>query len=116
MNIIKQKRISSDINKALCEIILEETRDSLLKNITITGCEVTNDLSYCKVYFTTFDQDNMKNIEKELNDETAGYLRTKLASKIELRHTPRLVFKYDTSIEYGNNIENIIRKIHEDEK
>ena len=54
MNNIKQKRISSDINKALCEIILEESRDSVLKNITITGCEVTNDLSFCKVFFTFF--------------------------------------------------------------
>lgn len=45
MNLVKQKRISSNIQKALCEIILEESHDSILKNITITACEVTNDLS-----------------------------------------------------------------------
>ena len=39
MNLVKQKRISSNIQKALCEIILEESHDSVLKNITITACE-----------------------------------------------------------------------------
>ena len=47
-------------------------------------------------------------IEKELNDSTAGFLRTKLAGKIELRHIPKIRFKYDESIAYGNNIDNLL--------
>lgn len=113
MNQIKQKRISNDINKALCEIILEESRDSVLKNITITGCEVTNDLSFCKVFFTSLSDCDTKKLEKELNDTTSDYLRKMLASKVELRHTPKLIFKYDNSIAYGNKIEKIIQEIHE---
>ena len=54
-----------------------------------------------------------KQIEKELNDSTAGFLRTKLAGKIELRHIPKIRFKYDESIAYGNNIDNLLNKIHE---
>ena len=108
MNQVKQKRISSNIQKALCEIILEESRDSILKAITITACEVTNDLSFCKVYFTS--------LEKELNDSTAKYLRGRLSSKIEIRNTPELIFKYDESIEYGNNIEKILANIHKEEQ
>ena len=69
MNQVKQKRISSNIQKALCEIILEESRDSILKAITITACEVTNDLSFCKVYFTSLEQDDHKNLEKELEEK-----------------------------------------------
>lgn len=114
MNNVKQKRISNNINKTLCEIILEEARDSLLKQITITGCDVTNDLSFCKVYFTSLNDENTKMLEKELNDSTASYLRAKLSEKIELRHTPKLVFKYDNSIAYGDNIERIINKLHEE--
>ena len=52
-------------------------------------------------------------IEKNLNDDTAGFLRTKLAGKIELRHIPKIRFKYDDSIAYGNNIDQLINKIHE---
>ena len=60
------------------------------------------------------DEDK-KLIEKDLNDETASYLRTELASKIDVRHTPKIRFIYDTSIEYGTNIEKKIQEIHEKE-
>jgi len=116
MKDIKQKRISSNIYKALNEIILEETRDELLSKITLTGCEVTNDLSFCKVYFTSLIDNDTASLEKELNDNTAKYLRGRLANKIEIRNTPMLIFKYDKSIEYGNNIESIIKRIHEEDK
>lgn len=116
MNLVKQKRISSNIQKALGEIILEESHDSILKNITITACEVTNDLSFCKVFFTSLNDADTKSLERELNDDTAKYLRGKLASKIEIRNTPKLIFKYDNSIAYGNNIEKILARIKEEEK
>jgi ribosome-binding factor A len=113
MNQIKLKRIGSEINQILCEIVLEEAHDSLLHSITITGVEVTNDLGLARVFFTsTLDMEH-KLIEKNLNDDTAGFLRTKLAGKIELRHIPKIRFKYDDSIAYGNNIDTILSKIHE---
>ena len=113
MNQIKLKRIGSEINQILCEIVLEEAHDSLLHSITITGVEVTNDLGLARVFFTsTLDMEH-KLIEKNLNDDTAGFLRTKLAGKIELRHIPKIRFKYDESIAYGNNIDSILSKIHE---
>lgn len=113
MNQIKLKRIGSQIEKELSNICLLEAHDSLLHKINITGVEVTNDLSLAKVFFTTIVEQDHKKLEKELNDDTAGYLRTKIASRIEIRHTPKLRFVYDESIEYGDNIEKIINEIHE---
>ena len=115
MNQIKLKRINSEILKCLSNIIFEEAKDSLLKEITITDCETSNDLSYCKVYFTSMLEKDHKEFERELNDDTSSFLRSKLAESINLRNIPKLVFKYDESIEYGNNIESIIKKIHESE-
>lgn len=113
MNQIKVKKIGAHIVNELSSICLLEAHDSILKNINITGCDVTSDLSFAYVYFTTHLNKDPKEIEKELNDDTAGYLRTKLANTIEIRHTPKLIFKYDNSIEYGMNIEHIIKEIHE---
>ena len=113
MNQIKVKRIGSDIQRVLSNICYEEAHDSLLHTITITGVEVTNDLSLARVYFTSTSDMDIKQLEKELNDDTAGYLRTELASKIDVRHTPKIRFVFDKSIEYGNNIEKKIKEIHE---
>ena len=50
----KIARIASDIQRYLGDILINEVNDEILKHITITGCDLTNDLSYCKVYFTSF--------------------------------------------------------------
>ncbi len=114
MNSIKQKKLSSEIQKALMEIIFNEAKDELLRSITITSCAITNDMSFCRVFFTSLIERDHKAMEKELNDDTASFLRSKLANYIDIRTTPELMFKYDNSIEYGDNIERIINKIHEE--
>lgn len=107
----KIKRLASDIQRYLGEIFINETNDEIFKEITITGCDVTNDLSFCKVYFTSILDTDIKTLEKELN-EAAPFLRGKLSAKIEVRHTPELKFVYDKSISYGEKIEKIIEKIN----
>ncbi len=113
MNQIKLKRIGSEIAQELSKICATEAHDELLKSITITGTEITNDLGLCKVFFTTPLDRNHKSIEKDLNDETAGYLRTLIANRIDIRHTPKLRFVFDESIDYGTKIEKLIEEIHE---
>ena len=106
----KTDRIASDIQKYINEIILTEARDEILKSVTITGCKVTNDLSFCKVYFTSLLEMDKKQLEKELN-EAGPFLRGRLSEKLDIRHTPTLTFCYDESIEYGEKIENIIKNL-----
>ena len=105
------KRIEIDIEKNIPIIIQRELTDELVKSITITGCELTHDMSFCKVYFTTILDIDHKKIEKEVN-EASPVIRGKLAKMMEIRNTPALRFQYDESIEYGNKIESIINKLN----
>ena len=111
MNQIKLKKIGAQIANELSSICLFEANDSLLKKITITGCEVSNDLSYAKVFFTSLIDTDTKILERELNDSTAGYLRSELAHRLDLRKTPELRFKYDESLAYGNHISEVIENL-----
>ena len=112
MNQIKLKRIASQIVREVSDILNNVARDRMMHTVTITGCDVSSDLSYAKIYFTCVLDIEKKDIEKEL-EEASGYVRKELADRIELRHIPKLVFKFDESVEYGNHIENILDKIHE---
>ena len=103
----KIARIASDIQRYLGDILINEVNDEILKHITITGCDLTNDLSYCKVYFTSFDNLDIKSLEKEVN-EAAPFIRG-------IRHTPELKFVFDKSIAYGEKIEAIIKSIDKGE-
>ena len=111
----KIAKISSDMMRVISSILFEEARDEILKTITITGCKVSNDLSYAKVYFTSLSDMDKKTLEKEVN-EAAPFIRGLVAEKLDLRHTPELTFIFDDSIEYANRIESIIKEIHEENK
>lgn len=110
----KIAKISSDMMRVISEIIFSEARDDILKTITITGCKVSRDLSYAKVYFTSLSDMDKKALEKEVN-EAAPFIRGLVAEKLDLRHTPELEFVFDNSIEYANRIEKIIASIHEND-
>ncbi|MBE6140999.1 MAG: 30S ribosome-binding factor RbfA [Firmicutes bacterium] len=106
----KIARISAQVSRAISEIIANEIRDEILKSVTITGCVVTKDLSYAKIYFTSLSKLPKEEIEKELN-EASHFIRGHLSGKVDLRHTPELKFIYDESIEYGEKIERLLKEI-----
>ena len=107
----KIERIASDIARNISDILANEANDSLLKTITITSCKVTNDLSFCKVYFTSLSDLDRKTLEKELN-EASPYIRGKVSERVDIRHTPEIKFIYDESIEYGKKIDDIISSLN----
>jgi len=107
---VKNERVNSNMQRELSYILNNEVKNPNIKFITITAVDVTSDLSYAKVYFTTLG-DNKETL-KALKS-AKGFIRRTLADRIELRHIPDLEFIYDESIEYGKKIEEIIEEIHE---
>ena len=111
---VKIDRLNNLVLAELSKIIFKEIKNPIIKKVNLTAVEITNDLSFAKVYFTCMNEDKDKVLE-EL-ESAKGFLRTKLADVIDIRHTPELVFSYDNSIEYGMNIEKIIKNIHDKEE
>ena len=114
-NNIRIKRLIHAFMEEISMILMEEVRDEDLKFVTITGCDITNDLSYAKVYFTVLDKDKKEKVLEDINN-AASFIRGKLSERIEIRHTPELKFIYDDSIEYGEKIEKIIDKLHKEKQ
>ena len=85
---VKIDRLNNLFLAELSNIIFKEIKNPIIKTVTLTAVEITNDLSFAKVYFTCMDADKDKVLE-EL-EEAKGFLRTKLANTIEIRHTPEL--------------------------
>lgn len=108
---IKIERLNHTFQEEISMILMTEIKDEEIKFVTITDVDITNDLSFAKVYFTVLDTTKK---EQTLNAliKAAPFIRTKLAERIEIRHTPELKFYFDTSIEYGNHIEQIIKDIN----
>lgn len=115
MENIRIERLESTFQEEISMILMTEVRDEDLRFVTITGCDITNDLSFAKVYFTVLDVTRKKDVTESLN-KASSFIRGRLSEKIEIRHTPELKFVYDESIAYGEKIENILEEIHEKEQ
>lgn len=111
---VKTKKIGSMFTREISRIILEEIKNPNIKFVTLTGCDVTNDLSFAKVYFTCLNRDKKEETEKALN-KAADYIEIELSKNIKIRKMPQISFHYDTSIEYGENIEKKLQELKEKE-
>lgn len=109
---LKIERLNHAFQEEISMILMREIKDKTLQFVTITGVETTSDLSFAKVYYTVLDEDKKEAVAETLK-KTSPFIRSKLASRVEVRHTPELKFIYDKSIGYGEHIEKIIEKIHE---
>ena len=109
---IKIDRLNSVFEKEISKILATEVKNPEVKFVTITGCEITNDLSVAKVYFTVFDENKKDMVTKAL-DKSKSFIRGEISKKVDIRHTPEIRFVFDESVEYGKKIDSIIDKIHE---
>ena len=112
---VKIERLESSFVKEISYILMQEIKDDDIKFVTITDCEITNDLSFAKVYFTVLNESKKESTIKALN-HAKYFIRGQLSKRVQMRHTPELTFVFDESIEYGNHIEKIIEKINEEDK
>ncbi|MGF7048788.1 ribosome-binding factor A [Paenibacillus sp. DS2015] len=112
---IRTGRVGEQIKKELSQLVQSELKDPRIGFVTITGVEITNDLSQAKIYLSVLgDEDQKQNTLKAL-EKANGFLRSELGKRIRFRHTPELFFKIDESIAYGSHIEKLLGEIDKNE-
>lgn len=111
---VRIERIAEIIKKELSIILLRETNDPALGMTTITSVKVSGDLSLAKVYVSILDKERRSITLEHLNN-AKGHFRSKLASRLRIRRTPELAFFIDDTLDYVENINKLIKKIHEND-
>lgn len=105
-------RIDEELKKELSQIISYELKNPEATGmISVTRVKITPDLKYAKVYVSIL---NSKNDEKTIEalKRSAGFIRSQIAKRVNLRITPELVFEKDDSMEYGMKIDSILKDLN----
>ena len=109
-------RVNEQIKKVVSQAInYELTNKKVTGMITVTRVNTTPDLRYSRIYISLFNCKNNAETVEGLN-ESEPFLRSRVASEINMRITPELVFKIDDSAEQGEKIDRIIDKIKKDDE
>lgn len=123
----RAQRIADQIQREIAVLIQLEVSDPRVGMVSVTGVDVSNDLAHAKIYITVLNslagdeqinsdtlsqpgaldqleiEENLKALKK-----ASGFLRTLLAKRLRLRVVPKLQFYYDSSIEQGQRLSDLI--------
>ena len=111
---LKTERVASVIKKCISEMLVTELSDPKIGFATITDVEVTNDLSFAKVYVTFLGKKERNDAGLEALKRAKGRIRTFISKRLDTRKCPDLIFLHDDSLETGNRIEKIIKNLNLD--
>ena len=112
----KLNRIDEELKKEISNIINYNLNNPKVTGIiSVTDVKTTPDLRFSRVYVSILNAKNTKASLAALK-KSAGYIRTEIAKKINLRLTPEFVFLLDESMEYGAKIDSILNDIMKDVK
>lgn len=108
------RRVAHDLRDRLARILKRKISDPRLARVTITGVDLTSDLSSARVHYHSGDGSGDEEERCSQAFESArGYLRRELAASIKLRRVPELHFVWDASLERGARVEDVLREISE---
>lgn len=107
----RMERINSEIKKELSPII-DNTISFIAPNtiISVTEVKTTQDLAVSDVYISIYPDENKDEVLQKIKNRSPQ-IRHELAGKILLRIMPKLHFRLDTSSQYSDKIENILKNI-----
>ena len=115
MSEFRLTRLGEQVREEISQMILrQQIKDPRVSTfLSINRVEITSDLSYGKVYVSSFmsHKETLKGV-KGL-ESAAGFIQTKLSKKLRLRQFPKLTFIMDSSIEEGFEM---VRKLKEQEE
>ena len=113
METTRQSKISRLLQKELSEIFRVQTAKTRGVLVTVSTVRVSPDLSVARVYLSVFPSAKAPEILENIQ-RNARTIRYELASKVrfQLRKTPELTFFLDDSLDYIENIDNLLKGDH----
>ena len=110
METTRQSKIGRLLQKELSEILRQETVKMNGTLISVSAVRVSPDLSIAKVYLSIFPSEKGEELLKNIQN-SSKQIRHELSQKVryQLRKTPDLVFYLDDSLDYIENIDNLLK-------
>jgi ribosome-binding factor A len=107
-------RVSEEFREVLAEEI-PRLKDPRVGFVTVTGVRVTPDLRRATVYFTVMGDERQRKATRAGLRSATGHLRQVLGHEVRLKFLPDLEFAEDDTATRGERVDELLRRIHEEE-
>ncbi len=104
----RPQRLALEIRHEISMMLFRDLKDRRIGLVTITGVEMSPDLRHAKVFVSAMGSDAEKKASLDGLNHAAGWIRHELGQRIRIRYLPEIVFLADSSLEYGEHIDQLL--------
>lgn len=111
MNSRRLLKAAEAIREVVSTAILTEIRDPRVQNVTVLGVEVMPDMREAKVAVSIMGSPAQQKTALRGLQNSAGFLQSRIADRIETRYTPRLSFRLDEGVKKSIAVAELLDQI-----
>jgi ribosome-binding factor A len=104
----RPQRLALEIQHEISLMLFRDLKDPRIGFVTVTGVDMSPDLRHAKVFVSIMGSEAEKKSGLEALQHAAGWIRHELGQRIRMRFLPEVVFRADTSQEYGEHIDHLL--------
>lgn len=114
MTSFRPERLAEQIHQEATRILRDQVKDPRVDGIVINEVKVSRDLGYATLFYTLTGASAEKDEVKAGLQSITSFLRRELGRILQIRQIPVLRFSYDTSVDYGRKIDDLLRQVQDD--
>jgi ribosome-binding factor A len=104
----RMRRVDEAVRAVLSDAISSDLKDPRVGFVTVTGVKTSPDLRHARVYVSVLGDEQVRTATLEGLRSAHGFLQSRVASELTLKHTPALTFEYDESVDRGMRISELL--------
>ena len=104
----RSRRVGEQLHRLLGEVLRREVKDPRAEGVSVTGVEVSGDMSHATVWFSMLDPDADPEPARKALTGAAGLIRGRLGRTMHIRQVPALHFRHDESLARGAKLSALI--------
>lgn len=105
---LKQDRMNERVRIVLSELLYRELSDPRLQGVTVTDVTLDPELMYADVYVNALGDESRREDVLAGLQSAKGFIRRELGKHIRTRNTPELHFYWDTTLEHGEHMNQLL--------
>jgi ribosome-binding factor A len=111
---VRTEKVGNLIKQEIGALIERDYRTSEMGFMTVTKVSMSPDLKLARIYISVFGDSKVKERTLFLLNEAKKDIRHYIGGKVRIKFTPEIAFFIDDTMDYVANIEELLKKAHEE--
>ena len=107
----RQLKAAEAVRGVVSMAILTEVQDPRVRDVTVTGVEMDADMRSATIHVSVMGDEAKQKLALRGLANSAGFLQSRIADRIETRYTPRLRFELDGGVKKSLEIARVLAEV-----